>query len=356
MKKLLGLLFLFLFLLGACNTHQPYPPSLLKADSLASACPDSARSLLASLQDEMSSAPEAIRMYYRLLCIKADDKAYIPHTSDSLIRSVLHYYIEKGDKRHLPEAYYYAGRTYSDLKDAPHALEYYQQAIDAMQREKLTDYNLLSRTYSQMGELFFYQELYDEVQGVLRKAYQCDLILKDSVNLVFDLRDIGRSFAVEEQQDSAVWYYNRAIEMAQLIKDVELCNMVYREFAGFNVKWGNYSDAYEMLQIGKTTIDSIGLPPYYNNMARYYYFTNQLDSAAYYYQKKLAFNSLLHRSGAYEGLANIAHRQGDDSNAWHLLKQHILYKDSLQNIIRTEAINKINALYNLKNWNMKIVY
>ena len=105
MKKLLGFIFTFLMLLGACTPH-PYPPSLQIVDNLASACPDSAIALLASLKDEMASAPEATRMYYRLLCVKADDKAYVTHTSDSVIRSVLHYYIEKDDKRHLSEAYY----------------------------------------------------------------------------------------------------------------------------------------------------------------------------------------------------------------------------------------------------------
>lgn len=339
---------IFIGLLASCRTDRRAERFLLQADSLLSVCPDSAQTLLHAWADSIDNQPEDIRMYYNLLRIKADDKTYVTHTSDSLILKVVHYYKKSRDKRLLPEALYYAGRTYSDLKDAPRALEYYQRAIDAMQQEKLTDYNLLSRIYSQMGELFFYQELYDEVQGVLRKAYQCDLILKDSVNLVYDLRDIGRSFAVMERKDSAAWYYNYAIEMAQLIKDIKLRNMVYREFAGFNVKWGNYFEAYKMLQIGKTTVDSIGLPPYYNNMARYYYFTNQMDSAAYYYQKELISNSLLHKAGAYEKLASIAHRRGDDSKAWHLLKRHILYKDSLQNIIRTEAINKIDALYNYK--------
>lgn len=342
------LLFITFGMFASCHVERRAGRLLQQIDSLLQICPDSAQTLLHVWADSIDRQPEDVRMYYNLLRVKADDKTYVTHTSDSLILKVVHYYKKHRDKRFLPEALYYAGRTYSDLKDAPRALEYYQQAVDVMQREKLTDYNLLSRIYSQMGTLFFYQELYDEIPSVLRKAYQCDLILKDSVNLVYDLRDIGRSFAALNRQDSAVWYYNRAIDMAQLIKDIELRNMVYREFAGFNIKWGKYSEAYEMLQIGRTTVDSVSLLPYYNNMARYYYFTNQLDSAIYYYQKKLAFNSLLHRAGAYEGLANIAHQQGDDSNAWHLLKQHILYKDSLQNIIRTEAINKIDALYNYK--------
>lgn len=105
-------------LLCACGP-QRYPSSLTLADSLASVRPDSALALLESLERDTADMPLAHRMYYRLLCIKAADKAYLPHPSDSLIRPVLHYYMEDGDKRLLPEAYYYAGRVYRDLGDAP---------------------------------------------------------------------------------------------------------------------------------------------------------------------------------------------------------------------------------------------
>lgn len=337
-------------LLVSCHADRDDVRLLQQADSLLNVRPDSMKAVLGTWADSIGHCPERVRMYYNLLRVKADDKVYVTHTSDSLILSIVRYYREQRDKTHLPEALYYAGRTYSDLKDAPRALEYYQRAINVMEREELTDYNLLSRIYSQMGTLFFYQELYDELPGVLRKAYQCDLILKDSANLVFDLRDIGRSFAAVERQDSADWYYCRAIAMAQQIKNDVLRNMLYREFAGFCIKLGKYAEAYEMLQIGRTTIDSLGLPPFYANMARYYYCTNRLDSAAYYYEKELASNSLLHKAGAYESLANIAHRQGNDAKAWSLLQQHVLYKDSLQNIIRTETMNKIDALYNYKKY------
>ena len=117
--------------LFACG-HKPYPHSLIAADSLTSVNPDSAIALLNSLKGEMNSAPEATQVYYRLLCIKANDKAYKDHTSDSLILPILHYYIEKNDECHLPEAYYYAGRVYRDLGDAPQALGYFEKAIEAL--------------------------------------------------------------------------------------------------------------------------------------------------------------------------------------------------------------------------------
>ena len=243
----------------SCGSR-PYPSSLLAVDSLCSADPGRALSLLDTLAPDTQSMSLRDRMYYRLLRVKAADKAYIPHTSDSLILPLVRYYRSRRDKSLLPEALYYAGRTYSDLKDAPLALEYYQQAIDVMTQEKLTDYDLMSRIYSQMGELFIYQRLYKEAPGVIRKAYECDLILKDSASLVFDLRDIGRVFAITDQPDSAVWYYEKAGEMARHIKDSVLLSMVYGEMAGFYVKWGNYPAAHEKLQTAWQRVDTLSMP------------------------------------------------------------------------------------------------
>lgn len=77
--------------------------------------PDSALRLLGGWADSVPTVPERVRMYYRLLTVKAADKAYVTHMSDSIIRPVLDYYEQEGDRRLLPEAYYYAGRVYRDL-------------------------------------------------------------------------------------------------------------------------------------------------------------------------------------------------------------------------------------------------
>ncbi len=92
-------------------------------------------------------------MYYQLLTIKARDKAYITHTSDSLILEVLHYYEKRKDKKHLPEAYYYAGRIYRDLGDAPQALEYFFKAIDVS--SACMNYRLTSRINRQIEPFIF---------------------------------------------------------------------------------------------------------------------------------------------------------------------------------------------------------
>lgn len=197
MKKCHTYLLLLALLLCACGTR-PYPPSLLTADSLASVRPDSALALLQHLAADTVHMPLHHRMYYRLLCIKAADKAFLPHTSDSLIRPVLQYYIEQGDKQRLPEVYYYTGRVYYDLGNAPQALDYFIQAQNALEHNE--NLALSNKIYGQMGYILLFQGLYAEALQAFQKSYQCDVALKDSIGMIYSYRDIANCYRAIEKK------------------------------------------------------------------------------------------------------------------------------------------------------------
>ena len=197
-KTLTILLFLLLFL-AACRPVR-YPQVLLEADSLASACPDSAVALLRGLQAEMAGERKAVQIYYRLLCVKAQDKAYIPHTSDSAVQAVLRYYEGHRDRRHLPEAYYYAGRVASDLGDAPQALDYFDKALEAMPRDGMLP--LRSKVLSQMGTLFYRQGMYPEALEMYKGSLKSDSVLGDSVGIIANRLNMSLSYKSLGKQDS----------------------------------------------------------------------------------------------------------------------------------------------------------
>ena len=63
--------------------------------------------------------------------IKAADKAYIAHASDTGILRVVDYYRAHPDSTLYAESLYYAGRVYSDLGDSPTALKYFQTSVSS---------------------------------------------------------------------------------------------------------------------------------------------------------------------------------------------------------------------------------
>ena len=173
MNHLITLIILILLTsLNACQ-RPDYPHTLQQAESVMNTRPDSALQLLQSMADSLAMLPEEAQMYYHLLTIQAKDKQYITHTSDSLINRIVSFYEDYDDKERLMLAYYYQGSVYRDMNDAPRALKAFQQTVDL----NIPNQDLLAKTYNQMGKLFMYQGLHDEVIQVNRKAMEAYLSL-----------------------------------------------------------------------------------------------------------------------------------------------------------------------------------
>ena len=327
----------------ACD-RKPYPQSLIIAESLASIQPDSAISLLKTLEDNIKTEPESTQMYYQLLCIKANDKAYIRHTSDSLILLVLHYYIEKRDERHLPEAYYYAGRVYRDLEDAPQALDYFEKAIDALPINE--GYQLKSKIYSQMGTLFLYQKTYDEALKMFKEAQKCDIALKDSANMVFNLRDIADSYRCIDQNDSSIYYFQKAYNLAEVQGNQKLMAMVQNQMASLYSNLGKYDLARKLLQPSLDTLDIHSKSGIFSIASKLYHRMGYIDSASYYYNELLKCGTIYAKQTAHKGLAKIAILHDNPQKALLHLNQYIQYTDFIHQITDTENVRRLNSLYN----------
>lgn len=129
MARLLAILLSILVLIG-CDNSNRHNEKLTDIDSLCDTNPQLAMSKLDSI--DKSSLSEFDRHHYDLLTIKARDKAYITHTSDSLILDAIEYFSSNRYKFLYPEALYYGGRVHSDMRNYPQAMEFYQLAINEL--------------------------------------------------------------------------------------------------------------------------------------------------------------------------------------------------------------------------------
>lgn len=346
--NLLYILFISLCLLS-CNKKQNFPHFLSVADTLVYSHPDSAVSLLKRNELIIKDEPKSIQMYYRLLVIKADDKAYIPHTvsTEKDILEIVDYY-NKRDKQILPEALYYAGRVYDDLQDSPQALEYYYKAIDAS--KSTTDKGLLGRIYTQIGTIYQLQDLSERAITSFSKALQYYTQDKDSIAILYTFRDLGSTYTTLEKKTLAISYYQKAITLGAKLKRPDLEGMVLRELGGYYTDCGEYSLAYSAIQRGRNAISKDGLRSLYSVLSRYYLHTNQLDSASIYVTKLLQSNSQ-DKKIAYNTFALIAQKRGQYRQSMAYFQKSLSYADSVINDNDQEACAKAAALYNyqLKN-------
>ena len=344
MKRLFKFtLLLFLLSLCACKDRS-YPRLLVTADSLTYCKPDSAISLLKQLGAQMNTEPETTQMYYKLLQIKANDKAYITHTSDSAILHIVRYYEKKKDKAHLMEAYYYAGRVYCDLNDAPQALEYFQKAIQASHSN--TDYRLISKIYAQIGDLFSYQDIYDEALGAFRKAYPYSVMAKDSSGMVFALRDIAGAYRDNKLIPYSLHYYQKAFNLAQTIHNQFLMDLIQNQMASLYIQQKKYDLARKALHPSLNNIQGHNKSGIYSIASKLYHQTGQIDSATYYYKEILSCGTIYAKQAAQRGLAEIAMQEKRPQEALEHLDCYLLCTDSIEKLHDAEAIRKAQALYN----------
>lgn len=156
---------------------------------------------------------EANQYFYDLVKIKAEDKAYIKHTSDSIILRVISYYATHDKDKLYTEALYYGGRIYRDMGDSPNALKYFHLALDNL-TEREADNNLKARILSQTGRLLTGISLYDEAIPYIEESIKICELNKDTVNIVYELQLLGGTYFRAKKYRLAEHYFNNAIEMS----------------------------------------------------------------------------------------------------------------------------------------------
>lgn len=340
--NLISILFLALCL-HACIS-KPHPYTLQAADTLVYSNADSAIALLEQLKDSIASESEATQNYYRLLWIKANDKAYIHHTSDSLIRLVLDYYENKADKKQLPEVYYYAGRVYSDLGDAPQALDYFQKAAERLKGSN--NYQLLKVVHSQMGELLLFQGVYEEAMKEFKNAYHYNSNIHNNRGMIINLCNIGTTFTGLGNADSALFYYQRAYEQAEKIGDNSLMDKAQSNLSSLYIQLKQYDLAMDLLRTSNSPKKISRRMGRYFLAAKLYHGMDKLDSATYYYKKLTNYDDIYGQQAAHLGLAEIAQKRGESQEALKHIHQYNECTDSIQKITDSESIRKMQSYYN----------
>lgn len=196
MRKTVGILFAIIVALLCACSGTPHDARLVRVAAFADDEPHAALTLLDSI--DADSLSDADRHYFDFLTVKASDKAYIRHTSDSLILDVIDYY--RG-KDLYPEALYYGGRVYSDLGDKPTALEYFHRSLDLLPSDK--DPELKRRVLSQTGRLLNSLYLFDEAISYIKAAIEINRALRDTTVLIYDLQLLGGTLLRAKQYERA---------------------------------------------------------------------------------------------------------------------------------------------------------
>lgn len=200
-------LLILLSLITACADR--ISPRMQQLEELAITSPAEALDSITAI--DPATLGEADRHFLDFLRVKTADKAYMTHSSDSLILSVVDYESRHRRNGRYPEALYYAGRVYYDLDDYPDALDFFQQALEILP-EDTDNQELRLRTLSQTGRLLATLRLYDKAIPYIKEVIEIEKRIKDTLNTVYNLQLLGGIYLRAEDYTHAEEYFKEAIE------------------------------------------------------------------------------------------------------------------------------------------------
>ena len=295
-KKLIGITILgalLLFLTGCRGDG--YTPELRALDSLMNEKPDSALRLLDSLGSETASWSKSQRMRHSLLTMKAQNKAGVIFSSDSLAKELVNYFDGHGSTNEQMQAHYLLGRAYSDMGEAPQAINSFLDAIETADTTAVDfDFYTLSCVYSQMADLYHQLLLLTNEIETRRKASHYAFRANQPLWGIYDQDVSAGAYILMNKKDSAEIILKSALDQyrkygysQQALRSSRVLMHIYTESPQRLAEAKALMDQFEAES--ELFDEHHELPPsqrqYYYYKGRYYEGINKLDSAENYYRK-----------------------------------------------------------------------
>ena len=195
-------------------------------DKLIYTDPTQALAKADSLTSHFAQAGKHDKMLLALLKYKAEDKCYIPHTSDSTINVLYDYFERNGSPHEKLEIYYYMGRTYKDIGDNPQAISWFNQALNIAESNLLSreDSLILPFIHSQLAGVYDNIGLCQEPYKHIKKSFEMQKRL--GIVTIKTYEDVAHCAEAADSIDAATHFYRlcalEIVEKRQIAKYLDL--------------------------------------------------------------------------------------------------------------------------------------
>lgn len=235
------------FLVLLCGCQESFSLSLRAIDKILSSDYERGEAMLDSVQQANPTMSFANQKYEQLLRLKADDKAYRPiKHQQAHVDSLVSYFQQANDKDLLAEAYFYAGRVYYEIGDKPEALKFYQKASENVAKD---NYALQGDIYCQMANVYRYADLNQEALSALHLAWKADSLSGNTRNMLYDLRDIGEVYYLNNQISNAEAYFRKGLKIAYSTKENKMLKEFHHQLACIYIEKGKWKEALNHVEL-----------------------------------------------------------------------------------------------------------
>lgn len=325
------------------------------------------RSLLVLLLSLLSlvACTNGSRMRSELAALQARNQADSLMNDDSLALVLTNYFDRYGTANEKMLAHYLLGRTYYDLDRQPEAIAAYQNAIDcADTTAQDCDYYILCRIHAQMGDLFYWQNLYQRQQEELGLSYRYALLAGDTIVALYNNCMRGNSYGEQNQNDSAIAILEYTMNQYIRLGHNDYASMCGAAMLGpllaknMSSKAHDYMKFYEMysgLFDNQGDIVS-GAEIYYYMKALYFIEVSCLDSAEYYLRKlQRTGNGWNEKLSAASGFCVLYEKKNNTDSLLRYIREASSLHDSLSASMESENILRFDKTYQYERLQNKVV-
>ena len=364
---------LVLLLASSCGSREA-SELFARVEAVMDEHPDSALAMLDSVASEMDTYSKAQRMRYELLHAKAQNKAYVDFTSDSIMKEVVAYYDAHGTANEQVEAHYLLGCVYRDLKESPMALQCYLDATEKADTLSADcDYGMLMRVWGQIANEFDRQAMpYKELEALEHVRY-CARKCNDTLSYIIGVELDRRAYVYAADTSMATARYKEAFQLytangfyRQAIQSIPAMIPIYlkKDFPEAE----KLIDLYEKEVMSPDGNISNGMEVLTLIKTQYFESINRYDSTEYYYRKLRKYGydyEVCHGlCNVYANMCNVDSVRkysalmvkAFDDKYQHLHTQAMFNADGMFNYSRNQRIAAENEKEAYRNRTMLILF
>lgn len=322
--------FTFILFLSACDKTVGTPADIAYIDSLANMDPERATQLI-NRREKDEHLDEASKRRLQLIRYKLEDKCYIVHENDKVIREQHQYFEQHGGTYERLQCLYYMGSTYRDMGDYTSSIVWYSKAAQFAETNPLSrnDSIILSFVYSQISDLFY--KINNGKEALQSQLKSMEVQRKLGIDNYYTYEDVARTADGANDTSMASKFYRKALtDMVNEGVAEERLNLLGEQlgfYASHNMK--QQADfVYSLIRDSKQH----PVPPNaYASIAIYFNSKQKADSALKY--SIIAFECEDRNSAKRELAQNIAKLSallGDRQKAYHYSMLSMDLSDSVQ--------------------------
>ena len=340
-------------LFSACTSDPQTEALLLRADSFMESHPDTAYRLLDSIAPYMYGKPEALRMRHLLLAAHAQNKLYIPFTTDSIMKVVAEYYDHHGTSNERMLAHHLLGCTYRDMDKYEKALNTYHNALQCADTlDADCDFTTYYSIYGQIASIYRKNHIPEKELDAINKCSYYALKAKDTLNYIngiqltittyYVLGDIEKMFKATDKASSlyaAIGRKDKYVKAYYTAIHTLLVNEQYDQASELMAVYERESDIFD--QKGDIT----------DRRAEQYYYSQGLLALGKGNIKRAEerFRKLDSERFPTERAKGLMQLYQQLNNPDSVSKYSTIYSESVVNrydTVRTEILEKTNTLDN----------